>query len=98
MLIQPGYWHSYIPSKETGWEEYYIGFDGPILSQVAQEIYKINNINHLKTNNSDFAIPIFDLLLQYGKKNTEDAQTILKALLMNLLKTFLTKLQSLKLQ
>ncbi len=85
ILIQPGYWHSYTPGKETGWEEYYIGFDGPILSHVAQEIYKINNINHLKTNNSDFALPILDLMLKYGKENTEDAHTILKALLMHLM-------------
>lgn len=85
MLIQPGYWHSYTPSKETGWEEYYIGFDGPVLSHVAHEIYKINNINHLKTNHSDFASPILELMLQYGKGNEADAHTILKALLMHLM-------------
>lgn len=28
-LLRPGYWHSYHPNRDTGWTEYYIGFNGP---------------------------------------------------------------------
>jgi AraC-like DNA-binding protein len=28
-LLYPGVWHRYKPSRETGWEEYWVGFKGP---------------------------------------------------------------------
>ncbi|MDD4970378.1 MAG: helix-turn-helix domain-containing protein [Paludibacter sp.] len=31
-IIRPGQWHSYTPSVETGWNEYYIGFKSSIVS------------------------------------------------------------------
>lgn len=30
-LLCPNQWHSYMPTNETGWNEYYIGFEGKIL-------------------------------------------------------------------
>ncbi len=30
-LLFPGEWHSYRPDKETGWNEYWIGFSGPVV-------------------------------------------------------------------
>lgn len=33
ILLRPGIWHSYMPEKETGWEEYWIGFQGPVMEE-----------------------------------------------------------------
>ena len=30
-LLFPGEWHTYMPSKDTGWNEYWIGFNGKII-------------------------------------------------------------------
>lgn len=30
-LLYPNQWHSYMPTNETGWNEYYIGFEGEIV-------------------------------------------------------------------
>lgn len=30
-LLFPGEWHSYRPDKDTGWREYWIGFQGPVI-------------------------------------------------------------------
>lgn len=30
-LLHPGEWHSYRPLAESGWKEYWIGFEGPVI-------------------------------------------------------------------
>lgn len=34
-LLFPGEWHTYRPNKNTGWNEYWIGFDGKIIDDWA---------------------------------------------------------------
>lgn len=31
ILLHPGVWHSYKPNRQTGWQEYWIGFNGDIM-------------------------------------------------------------------
>ncbi len=31
-LIKPGQWHTYWPLKETGWDSFWIGFDGEVIN------------------------------------------------------------------
>lgn len=43
-LLCPNQWHSYMPTSETGWNEYYIGFDGNILfSLLGNLVLSIDN-------------------------------------------------------
>ena len=47
ILLKPGVWHSYLPSRETGWEEYWIGFRGPVMDArnasdlLKKDIYRV---------------------------------------------------------
>lgn len=36
ILLRPGVWHSYCPDPETGWEEFWIGFKGPVIEERAK--------------------------------------------------------------
>lgn len=85
MLIQPGFWHSYSPNPYTGWEEYYFGFNGPTLSNLARELYSTNEINLLNINNTDFVLPIFNEALRVGKEDKQENIKLLEALLTQLI-------------
>lgn len=36
-LLFPGVWHRYAPNPQTGWDEYWIGFDGDVPRRLVQE-------------------------------------------------------------
>lgn len=36
-LLFPGEWHSYYPDKSTGWEEYWIGFNGEFIDNLIRQ-------------------------------------------------------------
>lgn len=43
-LLFPGEWHNYAPDKETGWEEYWIGFNGKNIDEkVINGFFDISN-------------------------------------------------------
>ena len=34
IILFPGQWHSYCPDQNSGWNEYYIGFQGPLIDKI----------------------------------------------------------------
>lgn len=38
-LLFPGEWHSYAPNRETGWHEYWIGMEGPIMENLISKAF-----------------------------------------------------------
>lgn len=34
IVLFPGQWHTYHPYRQTGWNEYYIGFEGPVIDNL----------------------------------------------------------------
>ena len=39
VLLRPGVWHSYRPSKSDGWTEYFIGFSGAIADRAIAKLF-----------------------------------------------------------
>ncbi len=39
ILLYPGRWHTYKPSAETGWNEYFIGFSGDAADRVVKRLF-----------------------------------------------------------
>ena len=37
ILLFPGEWHNYKPLEETGWTEYWIGFNGPVMENMVKK-------------------------------------------------------------
>ena len=47
MVLFPGQWHTYYPLRQTGWTEYYIGFEGPAIDTIvgALEVAEADKIS-----------------------------------------------------
>ena len=39
MVLFPGQWHTYYPLRQTGWTEYYIGFEGPAIDTIVGDAF-----------------------------------------------------------
>jgi AraC-like DNA-binding protein len=37
VLLHPGEWHTYRPNARTGWDEYWIGFKGPVIDHLVSK-------------------------------------------------------------
>ena len=68
-IIYPHQWHSYAPTEETGWNEYYIGFEGNVLYKWIEnsflgydsQVYKIGlNEELVKLYNRAIELAKFD--------------------------------------
>jgi AraC-like DNA-binding protein len=42
-LLFPGVWHRYKPDKQSGWEEYWVGFKGAYADSLMQNVFNAND-------------------------------------------------------
>ncbi|MDR0954516.1 MAG: AraC family transcriptional regulator [Rikenellaceae bacterium] len=85
ILLFPGEWHTYRPNERTGWDEYWVGFKGPIIDglvksgffKVTQPIYSIG-VNEL-------VITLYNRILEVADEEKTGFQQILGGLVYHLL-------------
>lgn len=81
----PEQWHSYHPITETGWNEYYIGFEGKIIDNMIEN-------NFLNTDNQIFEVglneelvSLFTKAIQVAENDKSAAQQYLAGLVLHIL-------------
>jgi AraC-like DNA-binding protein len=84
ILLRPGVWHSYKPLKESGWGEFFIGFQGEFvdkfikLSFPAEE--QIFNIGHNRT-----LIDLYQQAIDVAAYDRPGAQQLLSGIVLHML-------------
>lgn len=68
VVLIPGQWHSYYPLEETGWCEYYIGFEGTTIQNVLK-----NTI--ISRENQVFEVGLHEELVNLFSRALEVAET-----------------------
>lgn len=84
ILIRPGVWHSYYPSQETGWTEYYVGFKGDLFARVVRDGFpQKGGLRKIKAKKE--ITNIFENMLNYAERDPEGLNFLLKSFLMLLI-------------
>ena len=60
ILVFPGQRHHYKPSAETGWVEYWVGFNGPVFDRLVQEGILTKEHNYLEIGLRDSIINVYE--------------------------------------
>lgn len=94
IILFPGQWHTYCPLKETGWNEYYIGFDGNIIDHIVRNGFISPENQILDVGVIEDLVTLFSTAIKVAKEDKKAAQQYLAGIVFNILGTILSLSQN----
>ncbi len=94
ILLFPGQWHTYRPLKESGWNEYYIGFEGIIIDNIATNAFITPDNQILNVGVNEDLVHLFSTAIRVAKEDKTGAQQYLAGIVVNILGTILSLAQN----
>ncbi len=94
ILLFPGQWHTYCPSKETGWNEYYIGFEGKIIDDIVENGFISPDNQILDVGVNEDLVNLFSTAIKIAKEDKTAAQQNLAGIVFNILGSILSLAQN----
>ena len=67
MLLFPGQWQTYLPFKQTGWYEYYIGFEGPVTDNIMKAAFFTAENQVLEVGLNEELVSLFSRALEIAE-------------------------------
>ena len=84
-LIKPREWHSYTPDKQSGWDEYWIGFHGNFFDNIfSKEFLKATNPVWKTRVNSEL-VALFDKAISIANEQQPGYQQILSGIILQII-------------
>ncbi len=85
LLLFPGQWHTYSPSKESGWNEYYIGFEGSAIDNLVKNefISRYNQVLDIGPNED--LVNLYSNAIQVAKNDKKSAQQYLAGIVLHII-------------
>ncbi|NCD10686.1 MAG: AraC family transcriptional regulator [Negativicutes bacterium] len=94
ILLFPGQWHTYAPSKETGWNEYYIGFQGKIIDHIISHgFFRLDN-QIIDVGVNEDLVNLFSTAIKIAKDDKIGSQQNLAGIVFNIMGTILSLAQN----
>lgn len=85
ILIEPGQWHTYYPSRQTGWNEYYIGFEGEIAQGLVANSFFGNGVQILDVGLNEELVNLFKRAIEVVKLDKTGSQQHLAGIVMHMI-------------
>jgi len=84
-FIFPGQWHTYHPSIQTGWNEYYIGFEGPIFDSLVENSFITKENQVLEVGFNEELVNLFSRALEVAELDKISSQQYLSGIVLHIL-------------
>lgn len=94
IILFPGQWHSYTPKNETGWNEYYIGFEGKIIDDLVGNGFISPQNQVLDVGINEDLVNLFSTAIKVAKEDKTASQQNLAGIVFNILGTILSLAQN----
>ncbi len=85
MILFPGQWHSYRPLAQTGWNEYYIGFEGPIIDNIIKDSFLTKENQILEVGLNEELVTLFSRALGIAETDKISSQQHLAGIVMHII-------------
>lgn len=94
IILFPGQWHTYSPSGDTGWNEYYIGFEGEIIDEIVANGFISPLQQVLDVGVNEDLVHLFSTAIKIAKEDKIASQQSLAGIVFNILGTILSLAQN----
>lgn len=92
--VVPGQWHSYCPSTQTGWNEYYIGFKGEVIEKLIEHSFLKGQSNAFEIGFCEELVSLFMRALDVAHTKNAFSQQYLSGIVLHMLGLVMSQLQS----
>lgn len=94
LVLFPDEWHTYAPSTKTGWNEYYIGFEGEIANMLMQENFLTKEKQVLDIGINEELVSLFRRALEIAEADRTASQQYLSGIAMHIIGCLLSITQN----
>jgi AraC-like DNA-binding protein len=84
-VIFPGQWHTYFPHNDTGWNEYYIGFEGEMIDRFFDQHFISRENQILEIGFNEELVSLFTKAIEIAEAEKAASQQYLGGVLMHIL-------------
>lgn len=85
LCLFPGQWHTYSPSEKMGWNEYYIGFNGPVAELWFRQARITADNPVLKVGFNADLVKLFQQAIEVANSGKNASQQCLSGIVMHIL-------------
>lgn len=85
LVLYPGQWHTYAPSQKTGWNEYYIGFEGPVIDNLLKNSFLTKKNQILDVGLNEELVSLYTRALEIAEADKISTQQYLSGIVFHII-------------
>ena len=85
IVLFPGQWHTYRPLRQTGWIEYYVGFEGPVIDTIVNDAFLSQEQQILEIGINEELVSLFVRALEVAEADKISAQQYLSGIVLHMM-------------